>query len=179
MATEICQKLSLTRAPGLGCLLWSAAGWYYRDYVDCYYRFQQQVMPRALTYGGGEEGDSFSFFAVVVDGQVPDARVHVLDEARVVGGDGHQAPLHSNGPLQTMDVLGQKPPPIQKLHKVKLRKDAQNVRKTDGWTTETPLEWHVRLECFQPLFIAEHHLVCMNNSSFQRSLGKSQHIMAG
>lgn len=30
-------------------------------------------MPGALTYGGCKERDSFSFFAVVVDGQVPNA----------------------------------------------------------------------------------------------------------
>lgn len=97
-------------------------------------------MPRALTYGGSEEGDSFSFLSVVVDGQVPDARVHVLDKACVVCGDGHQAPLHCHRALQTVDVLGQKPPPIQKLHKVKLQTDTQKVRKTDGWTTDMPLE---------------------------------------
>lgn len=134
------KKLPLTHAPSLGCLLRSAAGWYYRDYVDCYYRFKQQVMPRALTYGGGEVGDSFSFFSVVVDGQVPDARVHVLDKACVVCGDGYQAPLHGHGPLQTVNVLGEEPPPIQKLHKVKLQTDTQKVRKTDRWTADTPLE---------------------------------------
>ena len=87
--------------------------------------FRRRVTPGALTYGGGEEGDGFGLFAVVVDGQVPDARVHVLDEARVVRGDGHQAPLHGHGPLQTVDVLGQEPPPVQELHKVKLRTDAR------------------------------------------------------
>lgn len=97
-------------------------------------------MPRALTYGGGEEGDSFSFFSVVIDGQVPDARVHVLDKTCVVRGDGYQAPLHSHRPLQTMDVLSQEPPPVQKLHKVKLQTDTQKVRKTDRWTADTPLE---------------------------------------
>ncbi len=115
-------------ALSLGCLLWSAAGWYYRDYVDCYYRFQWQVMPRALTYGSGKEGDSFSFFSVVVDGQVPDAGVHVLDKACVVCSDWYQAPLHSHRPLQTMDVLGQEPPPIQKLHKVKLQADTESEK---------------------------------------------------
>lgn len=97
-------------------------------------------MPRALTYGGGKEGDSFRFFSVVVDRQVPDARVHVLNKTRVVCGDGYQAPLHSHRPLQTTDVLGQEPPPIQELYKVKLQTDTQKVRKTDRWTTDTPLE---------------------------------------
>lgn len=97
-------------------------------------------MPGALTYGGGEVGDSFRVFSVVVDGEVPDARVHVLDKACVVCGDGGQAPLHNHGTLQTSDVLGQEPPPIQKLHKVKLRTDTQKVRKTDGRTADTPLE---------------------------------------
>lgn len=97
-------------------------------------------MPRALTYGSGEEGDSFSFFPIIVDCQVPDARVHVLDEACVVGGDGYQAALHGHGPLQTVDVLGQQPPPIQQLHKVKLETDKQKVRQTDRWTADTPLE---------------------------------------
>jgi len=109
------------------CLL-SAADWYYRDYVDFYSRFQQQVRPRALTYGGGEVGDSFNVFPVVVDGQVPDARVHVLDEACVVCGDGRQAPLHRHGPFQTVDVLGQEPPSIQELYKVELWKEARRVR---------------------------------------------------
>ena len=104
----------------------------------------------ALTYGNGEEGDGFSLFPVVVDGQVPDARVHVLDEARVVRGDGRQAPLHGHGPLQTADVLGQESPPIQELHKVKLPTETRNMRGTDGRAAQTPLECHVRLECSQP-----------------------------
>lgn len=108
--------------------------------MDCYYRFPQQVMPRGLTYGSGEEGDSFSFFPIIVDGQVPDARVHVLDKTCVVCRDRYQAPLHSHRPFQTMDVLGQEPPPIQKLYKVKLQTDTQKVRKTDRWTADTPLE---------------------------------------
>lgn len=89
MDTEICQKLSLTYALSPGCLLSRAAGWYNMDYVDCYYRGQQQVMLGVPTYGSGEEGDCFGFFSVIVDGQVPDAGVHVLDKASVVCGDGH------------------------------------------------------------------------------------------
>lgn len=86
-------------------------------------------MPRALTYGGGEEGDSFSFFSVVVDGQVPDACVQVLDKACVVCSNGNQTLLQGHRPLQAMDVLHQEPPPIQKLHKVKLQTD--RVRRSD------------------------------------------------
>lgn len=46
-------------------------------------------MPRAPTYGSGEEGDSFSFFSIVVNGQVPDACVHILDKACVMCSDGY------------------------------------------------------------------------------------------
>ena len=93
----------------------------------------------ALTYGSGKEGDSFSFFPIIVNSQVPDARVHVLNKACVVCGDGYETP-HSHRPLQTMDILGQEPPPIQKLHKVKLQTDTQKVRTIDGWTAGMPLE---------------------------------------
>lgn len=85
----------------------------------------------ALTDGGGDEGHGFNFFPVVVNGQVPDSRVHVLDEARVVGGDGRETPLHSHGPFQTVDVLGEESSPVQKFHKVKLQE--KKVRRTDGW----------------------------------------------
>lgn len=88
----------------------------------------------ALTYGSGKKGNGLGFFPIVVDGQVPDARVHVLDEARVVCGDWYEAPLHSHRTLQTVDIMGQEPPPIQKLHKVELQTDAQKVRMVDGWT---------------------------------------------
>lgn len=95
------------------------------------HKFSPRVSPVALTYGSGDEGDGFNFFPVVVDGQMPDARVHVLDKARVVGGDGYETPLHNHGPLQTMGVLGEESPPIQKFHKVKLQE--QKVRRPDGW----------------------------------------------
>ena len=73
-----------------------------------------------LTDGGGEEGDGLGVLAVVVHGQVPDARVHVLDEAGVVGGEGELGPLQPRRTLQGMAVLAQQPPAVQELHKVKL-----------------------------------------------------------
>lgn len=84
-----------------------------------------------LTHTNGEEGHLLSLLAVIVDRQVPDARVHVLDEARVMGGQGDQGPLRllrlllllllgGWGAFQGLNSLHQEPSPIQELHKVKL-----------------------------------------------------------
>lgn len=97
-------------------------------------------MPGALTYGSGEEGNRFSFFPIVVDGQVPDTRVQILNEACVVCGDGRQAPLHGHGPLQTVDVLGQESSSVQQFYKVKLQTEKLKVTQADGWTADAPLE---------------------------------------
>lgn len=79
------KKLSPTHALHLGCLLLQRC-WLV---LDGLYGLLLQVVPTVLTYSSGEEGDGFRFFSVIVDGQVPDARVHVLDKACVVRGDGH------------------------------------------------------------------------------------------
>lgn len=106
----------------------------------------QHVVPKTLTYGRGKEGHGLRLFAIIVDGQVPDARVHILDEACVVGGDGYQAALHGHGPLQTLDILGQQPPPVQQLHKVKLETERQtDSRQTIRVTPETVLPGLYRL----------------------------------
>ena len=72
------------------------------------------------TYRRGDEGDLFGLFPVVVDGQVPDAGVHVLDEACIVIGHRHQATLGADWSLQAPSLRCQQSPPIQELHKVKL-----------------------------------------------------------
>lgn len=83
-------------------------------------------MPAALTYGSGKEGNSFGFFPIIVDGQVPDARVHVLNKACVMCSDWYETPLQSCRPLQTVNILGQEPPPIQQFYKVKLQTESEN-----------------------------------------------------
>lgn len=82
---------------------------------------QLRVGLKVLTCGGWKERHRFSFFSIIVDRQVPDARVHVLNKTCVVSGDGYQAPLHGCRPLHTSEILHQEPSPVQEFYKVKLQ----------------------------------------------------------
>lgn len=122
------------------------------DYVERRRGFQPRAVQNSLTCGGRQERHRFGFFSIIVDGQVPDTRVHVLNKTCVVCGDGYQTPLHSCGPLHASDVLHQEPPPIQEFYKVKLRqKNKPDFREI--WRLATgaanQLEFHLRLKGFQ------------------------------
>lgn len=81
----------------------------------------QWCHPKVLTCGGRKERHGFRFFSVIVDRQVPDARVHVLNKTCVMSGDRYQTALHSRRPLHTSDILNQEPSPIQEFYEIELQ----------------------------------------------------------
>lgn len=103
---------------------------------------------KALTCGGWKERHRFGFFSIIVDGQVPDARVHVLNKACVMSGDGYQAPLHGCRPLHASEILHQEPTTIQEFYKVKLQ-SPRNLEKPIATGTANQLEFHLRMKRFQ------------------------------
>lgn len=84
----------------------------------------------SLTYSRGKEWHLLHVLAVIVHCQVPDARVHVLDETSVMAAKEHQASRlsQSRRSVQALNPLSQEPPSIQKLHKVKLEAETETMR---------------------------------------------------
>lgn len=115
-------------------------------------------MLKALTCGGWKERHSFRFFSIIVDRQVPDARVHVLNKTCVMSGDRYQTPLHSPRPLHTSDILNQEPSPIQEFYEVKLQ-TVQKLRKNYSNRYRKPISVPLENEALSGLLIAEQHLV--------------------
>lgn len=74
-----------------------------------------------LTYNNGIKRHLLCIFPIVIKGQVPDARIQILDKTCFVKADGPRLPTRSLRLQQCALLPRDQPAAIQELHKVVLR----------------------------------------------------------